>query len=258
MKKYIQLILTVLMIGMMSFSSLASGMYVYDEAGLLEAEELVSLDAEAASISEKHGCGIYAIIVNDYQKYSKGDVFTTATEMYHGLTMGKGEDRDGILLMLSMEDRDYATFFYGKNAEYAFNEYGQIQLEEQFLDDFVNNNWYEGFTDYIHTCDEFLSLAEAGDPVRESHTSTYVVVVAVSIVISFIITKIMESRMRSVHTGGSTISYATNDGLQLTDSGDYYLYTTQSRRRIESSTRSGSGSRSSSHSGGGSGRSGKF
>ena len=55
MKKYIHLILTVFLIGMMTISSFASDMYVYDEAGLLEAEELVSLDEEAAAISEKYG-----------------------------------------------------------------------------------------------------------------------------------------------------------------------------------------------------------
>ena len=115
MKKYIHLILTVFLIGMMTISSFASDMYVYDEAGLLEAEELVSLDEEAAAISEKYGYGIYTIIVSDYQKYSTSDVFTTATEMYHGLGLGGGENREGILLMLSMEDRDYATFFYGEN-----------------------------------------------------------------------------------------------------------------------------------------------
>jgi len=73
------------------------------------------------------------------------------------------------------------------------------------------------------------------------------------------VTKGMESNMKNVRIGGSTISYAAEGGLQVTERGDHFLYTTQSRRRIESSTRSGSGSRSGSHSGGGgSGRSGKF
>ena len=251
MKKYIHLILTVFLIGMMTISSFASDMYVYDEAGLLEAEELVSLDEEAAAISEKYGYGIYTIIVSDYQKYSTSDVFTTATEMYHGLGLGGGENREGILLMLSMEDRDYATFFYGENVEYAFDEYGQIQLEDQFLDDFAEDDWYNGFEDYLETCDEFLGLAAAGKPVRESHAPVYVAVIGVSIVVAFLVTKGLEMTMKSVKKGGSAASYVADGGLHLTVS---------NRRKIESSSkRSGSGSGSRSHSGGGgSGRSGKF
>ena len=260
MKKYIHLILTVFLIGMMTISSFASDMYVYDEAGLLEAEELVSLDEEAAAISEKYGYGIYTIIVSDYQKYSTSDVFTTATEMYHGLGLGGGENREGILLMLSMEDRDYATFFYGENVEYAFDEYGQIQLEDQFLDDFAEDDWYNGFEDYLETCDEFLGLAAAGKPVRESHAPVYVAVIGVSIVVAFLVTKGLEMTMKSVKKGGSAASYVADGGLHLTVSNDTYVNTIKTRRKIESSSkRSGSGSGSRSHSGGGgSGRSGKF
>ena len=256
MKKLMHLILTVFLIGMMTIPSFASDMYVYDEAGLLEAEELVNLDAKAAAVSEKYGYGIYMITVSDYQKYSTSDVFTAATEMYHGLGLGEGADREGILLMLSMEDRDYATFFYGKNVEYAFDEYGQIQLEEQFLDDFADNQWYDGFDDYVSVCDEYLGLAAAGTPVRESHAYMYVIVIAGSLLIAFIVTFVLKMSMKSVYRGSAAGAYVTADGLRLTDRGDYFLYNTQTRRKIERSS-SSSGSRS--HSGGGgSGRSGKF
>jgi len=259
MKKYIHMILTVFFVGLMTLPSFASEMYLYDESGLLAADELFSLNTKAASISEEYGFGIYAIILNDYQKFNTGNVYTTAAELYHALDLGKGENREGVLLMLSMEDRDYATFFYGENVEYAFDEYGQILLEDQFLDDFSDNNWYDGFADYLDTCDEFFELAANGKPVRESHGLTYIAIIAVSMIIAFIVTKGMESNMKNVRIGGSTISYAAEGGLQVTERGDHFLYTTQSRRRIESSTRSGSGSRSGSHSGGGgSGRSGKF
>ena len=260
MKKSIHFIITLILIGVMSFSSLASDMHIYDEAGLLEAEDLVELDSEASRISDKYGYGVYAIIVNDYQKYSLNDIFTAATEMYHGLGLGEGENREGILLLLSMTDRDYATFFYGNNVEYAFNDYGQIQLEDQFLDDFAEDEWSDGLEDYLDTCDEFLGLALEGKPVRESHKEIYTIIVIISIVLAFIGTKGIEKSMKSVYKGSSAESYVTKEGLNLTESRDHYLYTTQTRRKIESSSsRSGSGSGSSSHSGGGgSGRSGKF
>ena len=115
MKKIIHLLLTVWLLGMMTISSLASEVHVYDEAGILTDEEWRRIETEAASVSEKYGYGIYVIAVEDYTDYSTSDeVFTAATELYHGMELG-GVDREGILLLLSMYDRDYATFFYGKN-----------------------------------------------------------------------------------------------------------------------------------------------
>jgi len=256
MKKFMHLILTVCLIGIMSFSSFASDMYVYDEAGLLAAEDLVALDAEAAEVSDKYGYGIYAVIVNDYQKYSTSDIYITATEIYHGLGLGKGDDREGILLMLSMNERDYATFFYGENVKYAFDEYGQIQLEDQFLDDFADERWYDGFHDYVTVCDEYLGLAAEGNPVRKNPASTFGVAIAAAVFLAYIFTDSLKKSMKSVHKGGSVSSYVTSKGLHLTERGDYFLYNTQTRREIErSSSKSESSSRSG---GGGSGRSGKF
>ena len=256
MKKIIHLLLTVCLVGMMCFSSFAAETYIYDEAGILTAEELHALDAKAASVSNTYGCGVYTIILNNYREYSTSDVFTTATELYHGLELGKGSGRDGILLMLSMRDRDYATFFYGNDVEYAFDEYGQILLEEQFLDDFADDDWYDGLHDYITVSGEFLGRAASGDPVRESYGFAFAIAIGVSVVLAFVVTMIMRASMNSVHKGGSAAAYAADGGLRLTTRGDYFLYNTQTRRRIErSSSSSGSGSH---RGGGGSGRSGKF
>lgn len=254
MKRWLQLILTILFITIMTIPSLASELHVYDAAGLLEAEELIELDEKAAAVSEKYECGVYVIAVNDYLDYSSSDPYTAATEMYHGLGLGEGENRDGILLMLSMSERDYATFFYGDTAAYAFNEYGQIEMEKVFLDDFSENYWYGGFYDYISVCDEYLGLAAAGKPVRDSFTDLFLIVIAVSVLISLVVGKVLKSSMKSVSKGSAAAVYATQEGLVLTERIDQFLYNTQTRRRIERSKDT-----SSSHSGGGgSGRSGKF
>lgn len=254
MKKFIHLILTVCLIAMMSISAFGADTHVYDDAGLLDSDEWINLEQAAAAVSEKYGAGVYVIAVKDYRDYGNGDAFQTATELYHGLELGEGADREGMLLMISMEDRDYATFFYGDHVEYAFDEYGQMRMEEEFLDDLGENDWYEGFADYIEVCDEYLERAAEGNPVRKDMTMLYVIAVGVSVVLAFLVTFGLRMTMISVHKGGSAAAYVTEEGLRLTQRGDYFLYNTQTRRRIESSNKS-SGSRSG---GGGSGRSGKF
>lgn len=43
-----------------------------------------------------------------------------------------GDGRDGVIVLLSMQNRKYAMFIYGENAAYAINEYGAEQLEGRF------------------------------------------------------------------------------------------------------------------------------
>lgn len=77
-----------------------------------------------------------------------------------------GDGRDGIIILLSMVKRDYAMFVYGEHAGYAFNKYGQEQLEKSFLDDFGKNDWYGGISHYLDTCDAYLAKADARHPVQ--------------------------------------------------------------------------------------------
>ncbi len=56
--------------------------------------------------------------------------------------------------------------FTVKMPEYAFNKYGQEQLEGCFLGDFGNDDWYGGISHYLDACDEYLAKADAGHPVR--------------------------------------------------------------------------------------------
>lgn len=72
-------------------------------------------------------------MVDDYTEYRDGSVFEVTYQLYHNNQLGVGDGRDGVIVLLSMEERDYAMFVYGEYAEYAFDEYGQEKLEEKFL-----------------------------------------------------------------------------------------------------------------------------
>lgn len=235
--------------------------YIFDLSDQLTAEEWQEAEARAADISQRHNCGVYVVFVDNFKKYGDGDdVYKTTYELYHANELGMGEGRDGIIILLSMAERDYAMFVYGENAEYAFNAYGQKQLEDAFLGYFSDNNWCGGVSHYLDTCDEYLTLAEDGTPVRSSPVPLILAVVAGSCVIALVVCLILRAKMKSVHKGVDANVYATGGGLTLTDSYDHYSHTTESRTKIsdESSGGGGGGSTSSCSGGGGSGRSGTF
>lgn len=241
---------------------------ITDTVGLLTSDEDQSLEERAEEISAQYGVGVYLLILEDYSEYYD-DPYETAYQFYHGYTLGMGEDRDGVILLMSMSDRKYATFFYGPKAEYAFDAYGQELMEEEFLDDFRDDDWYDGFEDYLEVCAEYLERAEAGDPVRRDDSSaggssvsgigtTILVCLGISAVIAMIVCLILRGKMKSVRKGTHADAYVTGS-LNLTASRDQYTHTTETRTKIEhESSDSGGGGSSACSGGGGSGRSGSF
>ena len=103
--------------------------YVTDAAGLLSENENMLLEKMAESVSQKYGVGVYIVTVEDYRDFHSEGVYKATYTIYHECTMGEGPNRDGIMLLLSMDDRDWAMFCYGSRCEYAFNSYGQQKLE---------------------------------------------------------------------------------------------------------------------------------
>ena len=236
--------------------------YVFDLRGMLSDGEREELEDRAEDIALRRSCGIYTLFVEDFTAYGYGDdPYTALYQIYHAEGLGVGEDRNGVIIMLSMKERDYAMFVYGEWAEYTFDRYGAKQLEERFLSYFGDNDWNDGVSNYLTACDEFLELAEAGKPVRSSPLPAIGIAVAVSCLIAFLVCMILKGQMKSVRKGVDANVYTTaGGGLKLTDSYDHYTHTTETRRKIESDSGGGrsSGGTVSRSGGGGHGRSGKF
>lgn len=230
---------------------------VHDQADILTDQEQNLLQTYAQEISRDYQCGIYIVILDDYTDYA-WDPFEAAYTIYHSNALGLGNNRDGILLLLSMQERDYAFFVYGEKAEYALNEYGQIQLEESMLDDLAENRWYDGLEDFIGYCGHALEQAENGEPIRESLFPYYVAVWIFAAVIGVVVCLVLYSQMKTAKVKTQAHDYISPEGLKLTRTGDIFTHQTVRRRKIQTSSGSGSSGSSSRSGGGGSGRSGKF
>lgn len=257
MRKLTALMLSLLLVLSLGIcvSAAAESEYIFDDADLLSPREEEKLDELAETIEEEYGCTMYIMTVEDYRDYgSSSDVFEVTYEIYHDRDLGYGKDRNGVILLLSMEDRDFALFVYGDDAEYAFDSYGQELLEEEFLDDFADDDWYNGFHDYLSTGEEFLEMAEDGEPVRESPAPLIGLLILISCGIAAVVVAVLWGNMKSVKVKSGAATYAAATGLNLTNSMDLFSHRTVHRRTIPKNNGS-SGARSG---GGGSGRSGKF
>ncbi len=230
---------------------------VTDAAGLLTDDEIVKLENRAQSVADEYGVGVYIVTIDDYRDVTDEGVYEATYGIYHQYTMGVGASRNGIMLLLSMHERDYGMFVYGDAAEYAFDEYGQSMLEDVFLDNFADDDWYGGFRDYIDECESYLQQAADGSPVRASPALFIVIAFAIAIVIALIVCGALTGKMKSAKKQRTANAYIAG-GLKLTQSTDFFTHRTQTRRKIERNDSSSSSGSHSESGGGGSGRSGKF
>lgn len=56
------------------------------------------------------------------------------------------------MLALSMAERDFQMLAHGDTANAAFTDYGKYIMQDEFLDNFREDDWYGGFADYIAAC----------------------------------------------------------------------------------------------------------
>ena len=139
--------------------------FVTDGTGVLTDIEKQELRDRAADISARYDFGVYVVVVDDHRSYVNGGIEDFAEEVFHSYGLGYGNDENGVILAMSMNERDYDIYAHGDFGNYAFTDYGKDQLADSFLDNFRRNDWAGGFRDYIETCGDMLQKAKDGNPV---------------------------------------------------------------------------------------------
>ena len=152
----------------------SSGVYVYDDAALLTQEEYDALTASAMAVADQYGCGVYVVTVDDMADYIDPDAVTETGETgmaafteyaWDALGLAASYDSNGIMLALSMAERDFQMLAHGDTANAAFTDYGKYIMQDEFLDNFREDDWYGGFADYIAACGRYLEANANGAPI---------------------------------------------------------------------------------------------
>ena len=232
--------------------------YVTDGAKLLTEEERVELNDKAKDASERHDCDIIIITVDD-----KGDAHIEdyAQTIYDQYDLGYGEDRSGIMLVISMAERDYDIMAHGYG-NVAFTDYGKDKLTDMFLPALSMGDYYSSFNIFIETCDNYLEQARIGnsidiktDPENKKKTGKIVLTV-VPLLIALLTVIVQSSKMKTAKIKLRANEYITDEGLKLTGREDVFLYRNVIRTKREKAKSSSGGTTVNSH--GSSHKSGKF
>ena len=131
----------------------AAQVHVRDDYGIISSQEEQMLNELANTITNEHGYGIYIRVFDKTNDFEPIEQF--AESVWAEEDLGYGPDKEGIMLILTMEDRSFDIFErHGPIGDEAFTAYAR----EQIADDVVNNylrydNYYEGFKQCINLCE---------------------------------------------------------------------------------------------------------
>ncbi len=245
MKKILSLILVLLMLAALCIGAAAAEnlSYVHDNADLFSTVEVMWLDGTAQKLGGSYDLNI-AIVTTDTLDGKSPQRYA---EDYYDRQFGAGTD--GILFLLSMEDRDWYISTSGKGMK-LFTD-GEVddsfaEIREYMADD----EFYDGFAAWLKGLSYYLDTAE---PEPQPNLGIALVIGAI---VALVTVLIMRAGMNTKRQQHSARHYLTPGSYHLRTQQDIFLYSRVTRTARPKNTGSGSSGSSGSRSHGGGG--GKF
>ena len=206
---------------------------VTDSAGVIDSATLSSLNDLAESVSEKYACDVAVAFVQSLDGRYVVD-YSDDFFWYNGY--GQGPERDGILLLVSVGDREFNESTSGY-AITAFTDYGlQQYLEKNFTPYLGRDDWAGAAEQFIRDAGTLLEEAKNGQPydiynegheTRENIKANTGVAAIISVIIGFFSGGIpagaMKRKLKSVEKNYGAANYVRG-GLHMRRSDDRFLY----------------------------------
>lgn len=237
-----------------------------DMAGLLSDSDAARLLDRLDEISLRQKMDIVIVTTNDLEG---SGVMEYADDLYDYCNFGYGTTRDGLLLLISMEDNDWwiSTCGYGIT---AFTDAGIQYIGEQIVPYLSDRDFAGAFDAFIDQCDAFITQAREDKPYDRSNLPRkpmsrgwiFVSLIGGLCLSLFTVGK-MKNKLKTVRAQAAADSYIKPGSLNINDSREMFLYrsvtrTQKPKNNSSSSSDSGSSTHTSSsgttHGGGG----GKF
>ena len=222
------------------------GARVVDNADLLDASEETALLAKLDALSEKHQMDIVVLTVETLEGKSS---MAFADDYYDNNGYGYGNNYDGLLLLVAMEEREWYISTCGAAID-AFSDADIDSIGDNMLNDLSNGNYYSAFTTFVNDCDYYIDGYLNGFPFPLG--MNLVISIGVGLIVAFIATSAMKGKLKSVRLQNQASNYVRNGSMKVTLSRDFFIYRTVSRTakpKPSSSTHTSSSGRS--HGGGG-------
>ena len=190
-----------------------------DFADLLDDGQEEELEAKLDQVSEDYGCDVVVVTEETLDGAVPQDY---ADDFFDYNDYGMGEDKSGILFLITMSERKWCISTHGEAIQ-IFTDAGQEYMTDNFGSYLSDGEYYDGFMKFADLCEEFI--------------------------IALIVTGVMRSRMKTVHMKPDAADYMKDGSLHINRSRDIFLYhqvTRTAKPKEESSGGGGSSTHTSS------------
>ena len=202
-----------------------------DSAGLLDDGQRENILSALDEISVRQKFDVVIVTLESLGDYDSA--MECADDYYDYGGFGYGADHDGVLLLISMEERDYwiSTCGYGIK---AFTDRNIDYLKEQIQPYLSSGDYYEAFNEFISWTDIYVDDARNGTSSYDDSDIPlsplwFVIAFIVGMIISGITVAGMKGRLRSVRPKFRADSYVRDGSLRVASSRDMFLYSSVSR-----------------------------
>lgn len=222
---------------------------VCDYADLLSDSEEAELLNKLDEISERQQMDVVVVTVDSLEGESVVDY---ADDFYDYNDYGFGEERDGVLFLISMEEREWSVTTRGY-AITVFTDAGIDYMTEWIVMDLKDGAYAAAFTTFADYCDDYITQAATGMPYDIDNLPSepfpyfmlLIICFAIAFVIALIATAIMKGQLKSVGNQWKADEYVKSGSMKLTKKNDLFLYRHVERReKPKENTSSSSGSSS--------------
>ena len=217
---------------------------VWDEAELLNETEVAQLNSKLESISKKYKAEIRVVTLSSMDG---GDIDEFLEYLYDESGFGYGENHDGVLLVVCMDPREYRILSNGFAGEAITS--GDIDaIGEAFKFDLSDGNYADAFDTFADKCEYYLDGHINGFPFNTG--KNLLICLGIGLVVALIVTGIWKSQLKSVRKQSAANAYVKAGTMQITQSGDFFMYRNVTKTQKQSSSSSGSSGSSRSTGGG--------
>lgn len=236
-----------------------------DSAQLLTEDEDNELEASLEELSVRQSFDVVIATIDSLDGEGYTSMEEYADDLYDYCQFGYGANRDGVLLLISKDDRKWhiSTCGYGIT---AFTDAGIQYLGQQMTPDMADGDYAAAFRTFIRWTDAYVTAAREGHPYdvnnmpHEPLSILYLgLALVIGLVTALIVTGVMKSQLKSVAPQPDASTYVRQGSMRLTNQHDRFLYRdvhrTERPKASDSSDSGGSSTHTSSsgttHGGGG-------
>ncbi len=209
---------------------------LYDGANLLTDREESALNENLLSISRKHNAQIVVVTLSGIVN---ADADEAVEYIYDQVGFGYGENRDGVLLLISMDSRQYRILSNGFAAAAIENK--EIDdIGDVIVPNLSDGDYADAFRLFAEQTDHYITGHLTGFPFNTG--KSLLISILIGAVMSAVVILVLVGQLKSVRKQSQANVYVKSGSMMLTERKDIFLYRNVTRTKRETSKSSSSGS----------------